>query len=78
MTPMDALNTLLTWVVAPVAAVVGLLYRTQQQHATLIAVLEAKMMATKEAHDREIKEIRSSFKAVLDKLDDIETHLRAK
>jgi hypothetical protein len=36
------------------------------------------MMATKEAHDREIKEIRSSFKAVLDKLDDIETHLRAK
>jgi hypothetical protein len=78
MTPMDALNTLLTWVVAPVAAVVGLLYRTQQEHATLIAVLEAKMAANKEAHDREIEAIRSSFKAVLDKLDDIDKHLRAR
>ncbi len=73
---MDALNTLLTWVVAPVAAVVGMLYRQQQAQDVKIAVLDARMHATKEAHDREIKEIRENFKEVLGKLDRIDAHLR--
>jgi hypothetical protein len=73
---MDLLNTVMQWVVAPVAAFVFLLYRTQQSHATEIAVLKATQQANKEAHDREFKEMRGSFKAVLDKLDSIEQHLR--
>jgi hypothetical protein len=73
---MDVLNTIMQWVVAPVAAFVFMMYRTQQGHATDIAVIKATQQANKEAHDREFKEMRGSFKAVLDKLDSIETHLR--
>jgi tRNA A-37 threonylcarbamoyl transferase component Bud32 len=78
MTLPEVIDAALTWIVAPVLAVVWMIYRTQQEQTTDIAVLEAKMLATKEAHDREIKEVRASFKAVLEKLDHIEAHLRVK
>jgi soluble cytochrome b562 len=73
---MDILDSLMKWVVAPVAAFVWLLHTKMQQHATDIAVLKATHQANKEAHDREFKEMRGSFKAVLDKLESIEQHLR--
>ena len=73
---MDVLNTVMQWVVAPVSAFVFLMYRTQQQHATAIAVIQATQAANKEAHDREFKEMKTSFTKVLDKLDNIENHLR--
>jgi hypothetical protein len=72
----EVLNTVMQWVVAPVAAIVFLIYRTQQQHATEIAVIKATQAANKEAHDREFKEVKQSFTKVLDKLDNIENHLR--
>jgi soluble cytochrome b562 len=73
---MDVLNSIMQWIVAPVAAFVWVIFRTQQVQSTDIAVLKATQQANKEAHDREFKEMRGSFKAVLDKLDNIEQHLR--
>jgi hypothetical protein len=73
---MDLLDTVMKWIVAPVAAFVWIIFRTQQDHSTDIAVLKATQQANKEAHDREFKEMRGSFKAVLDKLDSIEQYLR--
>ena len=72
----DVLNTVMQWVVAPVAAFVWLLHRTVQTQSTDIAVLKATQAANKEAHDREFKEMKASFQKVLDKLDSIEAHMR--
>ena len=76
---MDAVEffkMLVQWVVVPVAGFVWLMHKTQQDHATKLAVLEAVHEANKQAHDREFKEMRDSFKAVFAKLDNIEQALR--
>jgi hypothetical protein len=73
---MDVLNTVMQWVVAPVAAFVWLLHNKTQINTTDIAVLKAQTEANKEAHDREFKEMKTSFTKVLEKLDSIEQHLR--
>lgn len=73
---MDVINTIMQWIVAPVAAFVWLLHRQTQTNITDIAVIKAQTAATKEAHDREFKEVKESFKTVLEKLDNIEQHLR--
>jgi hypothetical protein len=73
---MEVLNTIMQWIVAPVAAFVFLIYRTQQDHATKLAVLSAVHEANKEAYDREFKEMRENFKTVMSKLDNIEQALR--
>lgn len=67
---------LMQWVILPVSAFVWLIYKTQQDHATKLAVLAAVHDANKEAHDREFKEMRENFKAVFAKLDNIEQALR--
>jgi hypothetical protein len=69
-------KALMQWVILPVAAFVWMMYRTQQDHDTDIAVLKATASANKEAHDREFKQIQDSFKAVFTKLDTIEQALR--
>lgn len=78
MTPetFQTLNTLMQWVIMPVAAFVWLIYRTQNQHGTAIAVLQAESASAKLAHDREIKEIRETMRAIMIKLDSIEEALR--
>jgi hypothetical protein len=73
---MEVLDAIMKWIVAPVAAFVYLMWNKQQAHSTDIAVIKAVQAANKEAHDREFKEMRSSFAAVMDKLDSIEQHLR--
>ena len=72
----QTLNTLMQWVIMPVAAFVWLIYRTQNQHGTAIAVLQAESASAKSAHDREIKEIRETTRAIMIKLDSIEEALR--
>lgn len=69
-------KALMQWVVVPVAGFVWLMYRTQQDHATKLAVLAAVHDANKEAHDREFKQLQDNFKAVFAKLDNIEQALR--
>lgn len=73
---MEVLEAIMKWIVAPVAAFVFMQYRTQQEHATDIAVLKAEAAANKQAHDREFKNLQDNFKAVFTKLDDIERALR--
>ena len=73
---MDVLNTIMQWIVAPVAAFVWFLHAKTQANSTDIAVLKAQTEANKEAHDREFKEMKSSFAKVMEKLDNIEQHLR--
>lgn len=73
---MEMLEALMKWIVAPVAAFVFMQYRTQQEHATDIAVLKAEATANRNAHEREFKQLENSFKAVFSKLDDIERALR--
>lgn len=74
---MELLDAAMKWIVAPVAAFVWLLHIRSQDHATEIAVLKATMLTTKEAHDREFKEMRENFRRVFEKLDDIEKALRS-
>lgn len=73
---MDVINTIMQWIIAPVAAFVWLLHNKTQTNVTDIAVLKATQSANKEAHDREYKEMRDNFKVVLEKLDNIEQHMR--
>jgi len=70
------LNAIMQWIVMPVAAFVWIIYRQQQQHATDIAVLKATTLAAQATHEREIKEIRETSRAIMQKLDSIEEALR--
>lgn len=73
---MEVVNTVMQWVVAPIAWFVWALYNKLQNLETKYAVMNATQAANKEAHDREFKEVKASFQKVLDKLDSIETHMR--
>jgi Tfp pilus assembly protein PilN len=70
------LGAVMQWIIAPVAAFVWLIYVKQQTHATAIAVLQAESLTAKQAHDREIKEIKDTTRAIFAKLDSIEEALR--
>lgn len=70
------LDDILQYVVIPIIAFLWLMYRTQQTISTKVAVLEALLETTKEGHDREIKEMRETVKAIFQKLDGIEQALR--
>jgi len=70
------LSVVMQWIIAPVAAFVWVLYQRQQNHTTDIAVLKARVDAAKAAHDREIKEIRETTRAIMEKLNSIEEALR--
>jgi Tfp pilus assembly protein PilN len=72
----EILGAVLQFVVAPVAAFVWLIYVKQQTHSTAIAVLQAESLTAKQAHDREIKEIKDTTRAIFAKLDSIEEALR--
>ena len=76
MEPVEIFKIAIQWLVVPVAGFVWLIFKTQQNHATDIAVLKALSAANKEAHDREFREVRESFKIVFAKLDNIEQALR--
>lgn len=69
-------QVLMQWIIAPVAAFVWVIYRQQQKHDVAIAVLQAETATARQAHDREIKEIRETSRAIMAKLDSIEEALR--
>lgn len=73
---MDAIDMILKYIVLPVGGFVWMLFTRQQSHHTDIEVLKAQAASTKEAHDREFKEMRANFSRVLTKLDAIEESLR--
>lgn len=72
----DLVRMVIQWGVVPLVGFVWLIHKNQQNHNTEIAVLKALHAANKESHDREFKEVKDNFKAVLSKLEGIEEHLR--
>ncbi len=67
---MELLELGLRWVVAPMAAVVWMMYRQQQVHNTQLAVLQNQADIVRTAHDREIRDIKEMLNKILEKLDD--------
>jgi len=72
----DMIDAIVQWVVLPVAGFVWVMYQRQGDHHTDIAVLKAQHEATKTSHDREMKEMKDTIKAIFIKLDTIEQALR--
>ena len=72
----DMIDAIVQWVVLPVAGFVWIMYHRQGEHHTDIAVLKAQNEANKMAHDREMKEMKETIKAIFIKLDTIEQALR--
>lgn len=72
----DVISAVVQWVVLPMAAFVWVIYQRQGDHHTDIAVLKAQHEGTKMAHDREMKEMKETIKAIFNKLDNIEQALR--
>lgn len=72
----DMIDAIVQWVVLPVAGFVWVMYQRQGDHHTDIAVLKAQNEANKLAHDREMKEMKDTIKAIFIKLDTIEQALR--
>jgi hypothetical protein len=73
---METLDLFLKYIVVPVGAFVWMIHTKTNNHYTEIEVLKAQVEATKEAHNREFKEVRDNFKRVFEKLDGIEEALR--
>lgn len=67
---MEVVDLILRWVVAPIAAIVVMLYRQQQVHNTQLAVLQNQADIVRTNHDREIKDIKEMLNKILEKLDD--------
>ena len=67
---MDVLELILRWIVAPMAAVLWMVYRQQQAHNTQLAVLQNQADIVRTAHDREIRDIKDMLNKILEKLDD--------
>jgi hypothetical protein len=76
MTAIEILNTVMQWVIAPVAAFVWLNYQKIQTHTTEIAVLKANANSLQQAHTSEMEQIRETSRAIMAKLDSIEIALR--
>ena len=72
----DVISAVVQWVVLPMAAFVWVIYQRQGDHHTDIAVLKAQHEGTKLSHDREMKEMKETIKAIFHKLDNIEQALR--
>jgi hypothetical protein len=73
---METLDLFLKYIVVPVGWFAWMIYTKTQAHHTDIEVLKVQAAATKEAHDRDFKEVRENFKRVFEKLDCIEEALR--
>ena len=72
----DMINSIMQWVVLPIAYFVWMIYQRQGHHHTDIAVLKAQHEANKLAYDREMKEMKETIRAIFQKLDTIEQALR--
>lgn len=73
---METLDLFLKYVVVPVGGFVWMIHSKINAHHTEIEVLKTQVEATRQAHDREFKEVRDNFRRVFEKLDGIEEALR--
>jgi hypothetical protein len=75
---LEMLNIVMQWLVAPIIAAVWMLYNKANKNETDIAVLKAMYDSSAVHHDREMKEMRDTIKAIFNKLDSIEHSLRGR
>jgi len=73
---LEMLNIVMQWLIAPIIAAVWVLFNKSVKNETDIAVLRARHEANEVHHDREMKEMRDTIKAIFNKLDNIEQSLR--
>ena len=73
---LEMIEPILRWLVAPIGAFVWLMHTRLNKHDTDIAVLKTQQDTTKTAHDREMKEMKDTIRAIFQKLDNIEQALR--
>jgi hypothetical protein len=73
---LEMINIVMQWLVAPIIAAVWMLYNKANKNETDIAVLKAMYDSSAVHHDREMKEMRDTIKAIFNKLDNIEQSLR--
>lgn len=74
----EMIDLFMQWLVAPIIVVVWFLFNKVNKNETDIAVLKAQQTSHREAHDREMKEMKETIKAIFMKLDNIEQALRQK
>jgi amino acid permease len=75
---MNAVDMVLKYIALPIVGFVWMLHGMVTKQQTQIEVMKAQAGSTKEAHDREFKEMRENFKRVFEKLDNIEQSLRSR
>lgn len=73
---METIDLVMQWLVAPIALVVWYLFNMVNKNNTEVAVLKAQLDSSKVSHDREMKEMKETIKAIFNKLDSIEQSLR--
>ena len=73
---LEMIEPILRWLVAPIGAFVWLMHTRLNKHDTDIAVLKTQQDTNKTAHDREMKEMKDTIRAIFQKLDNIEQALR--
>lgn len=74
----EMIDVLMQWLVAPIIIVVWQLFSRTNKHETEIAVLKSQLDSSRISHDREMKEMKETIKAIFNKLDNIEQSLREK
>ena len=74
----EMIEIVMQWLVAPIIAAVWIIFNKSVKNETDIAVLRARHEASAIHHDREMKEMRDTIKAIFNKLDSIEQSLRGK
>ena len=67
---MEVIEAVMRWIVAPLTAVVWMVYQRQQIQNTQLAVLQKQADIVQTAHDREIRDIKDMLSKILEKLDD--------
>tara|TARA_S200002703_G_C3613712_1_gene188430 strand:- start:119 stop:352 length:234 start_codon:yes stop_codon:yes gene_type:complete len=73
---MSTIDLVLQYLAAPLAAVVWVIFNKATKNERDIAVLQSQVNADKTSHDREMKEMKETIKAIFIKLDNIEQALR--
>ena len=73
---MELIDSIMTWVIAPVAAFVWLIYQRQNDHHTDIAVMKNQIASDKIVSDRERMEMKATVDSIFAKLNSIEEALR--
>jgi Tfp pilus assembly protein PilN len=74
----EMIDLFMQWLVAPIVVVVWVLFNKVTKNDKDIAVLQSQHEANKVSHDREMKEMKETIKAIFIKLDTIEQALRHK